>query len=90
MPFFKINFKSGNLGIILPDFCYIYWLFAPFFFIAYWPGVGLLLPIGSGVGSIGPIELPINRFGGRYVIGKFPKTYLRYGGAWAGKLDRRK
>ena len=28
----------------------------------------IALPIDCGVGSIGPIELPINRFGGRYVI----------------------
>ncbi len=52
------------LAIGFPPFFY-YWLLTPFFF--YWQ-LAPIGPIDCGVGSIGPIELPINRFGGRYVI----------------------
>ena len=58
-PFFK--------AILKVYFMELYWLLAiGSRLFLYWllPPIG---PIHCGVGSIGPIELPINRFGGRYV-----------------------
>ena len=60
---FKAILKVEFRELYLPPF-FVYWLLAHV--CLYW----LLAPIGPihcGVGSIGPIELPINRFGGRYV-----------------------